>query len=179
MSNILATPSILSFALNKAFASNLGHAVYLDLYTGTKPTKTELEDSNIYKDDGTGWIDPEKWDAFISVQGMDIIRRFALDDFSSNTLIADNIVTFGFGDRDKSSYQKSSHANNVFNAGQITWFAIRSMSADFATHHYTFTGTVSDMDGSGELRLSKSTVSQVDLIFPSNVSIDIGNLLVM
>lgn len=176
---ILATSDILNFSLQNRFGQDLGHSMILDIYAGTLPTKSELELSNIYLPDGTGWIDPSKWDAFTSNRSMDLIRRFVLNDFSKNISIEDNVVSFKFNQRDRADYTKDAHAQNQFNSGTASWFAIRSMSASLDNQHYAFTGAVSLMGEGGDMQLVKLNLTDQDLIFPSSLSIDVGDLLVM
>ena len=177
--SLLATQDLLGFALHKMFAVDHGYSMVLDIYSGDLPTKAELEGSNIYTDDNSGWIDPVKWQAFLGAQSIEVIRRFALTDFSKNTLLNDTVVSFNFGSRPKSDYYKEAHTNNIFGSGNASWFAIRGFTADFSVQHYAFTGVVSDFAGNGELKLAKVNIGENDLIFPSSVSIDVGNLLVM
>lgn len=176
---ILASNDLLNFSLQNRFGQDLGHSLLLDIYSGSLPTKAELEGSNIYLDDDTGWIDLAKWDAFLSTRSIETIRRFALPDFSKNIVIADSVVTFKFSERDRADYNKNAHARTEFNSGVAGWFAIRSTSSSFHLQHYAFTGSVSLMDQGGELQLVKVNLTDEDLIYPSNVSVDLGDLLVM
>lgn len=176
---ILASNDLLNFSLQNRFGQDLGHSLILDIYSGSLPTKAELEGSNIYLDDDTGWIDLAKWDAFISARSMTVIRRFALPDFSKNIAINDSVVTFKFSERDRKDFNKDAHARTEFNSGTVGWFAIRSTSSSFHLQHYAFTGSVSLMDQGGELQLVKVDLTDQDLIYPSNVSIDVGDLLVV
>ena len=176
---ILASSDLLNFSLQNRFSQDLGHSLLLDIYSGSMPTKAELESSNIYLGDDTGWIDLAKWDAFINTRNMTVIRRFALSDFSKNIVIDDNVITFKFSERDRTDYKKDAHARTEFNSGTAGWFAIRSASSSFDLQHYAFTGSVSLMDQGGELQLVKVDLTDEDLIYPSNVSIDVGDLLVV
>lgn len=180
MSTILASSSLFPFTLYRMFGEDRGFPVIFDLYEGTRPDKTAIEAADVYQDGSTGWMDAAKWDAYIQTTlSQTVVRRFVLDDFSKN-IVPQNETTlrFGFGNRGANEYKVDGNVNNINSSGTLGWFAIRGVSADYATQHYVFTGDISDLDGSGELKFLDINVTESMFIKPSSVTIDLGSLTV-
>lgn len=175
MGTVKVSDAFYPYALKRMFADDRGFPIVLEFRSGIMPSKAVLEAQDIYLDDGSGWIDPAKWDAYIA--SFALVRRWKLLDFSKN--IVPQTLTrmeYGFSNRPNADYQLSANAENVFNSGQADWFVIRSMSTDNTTMHYAFTGTITDLEGSGDIRMVRTTLTETDIVLPSSVTIDIGNL---
>lgn len=180
MSTVIASSSLYPFCLYRMFGDDRGFSMILDLYTGVRPDKAIIEAADIYEDSGSGWIDSAKWDAFVqTTQGDTIVRRFVLPDFSKDIIPqTETTIRFGFGSRPSSDYKSNYNANNIVSSGTVGWFAIRGVSSDLSSTHYIFTGDITDLQGTGDMKLLSTAIDASTFVRPSNVTIDLGSLTV-
>lgn len=175
MSTVIVNDSFYPFSLRQMFDVNNGHSMFLEFYSGTMPTKAEIEAADIYKDDGSGWIDPAKWSIYTT--SYSLVRRWRLPSFDSNiSPVSLTQIRFGFSDLSNSSYEKTADGQNVYNAGQADWFCFRSVTNNGDTIHYVFTGTLSDLAGNGDMKMVRQALSTNDVVLPDSVVVDLGQL---
>jgi hypothetical protein len=148
------------------------------MFEGTMPTKIEFEAADIFKEDSSGWIDVPKLETFLS--GYLLVRRWKLDDFSKDIVPLDvQRLAFKFQDKNNDNYLESNDAYNVFSAGTVTWYLLRSIDTSNTLCHYMFSGTITDLEGGGDMEISRRTISVVDFVRPGTINVDLGALSVV
>lgn len=175
MGQVRVNDDFYPFSLQRMFEQDRGFSMMLEFHSGVMPTKADIEAADIYMDDDSGWIDPAKWATYTS--SFPLVRRWWLNDFSKNITPLDATrIRFGFSDRPNNDYQESNDAQNVFNAGDANWFVFRSMPSNSTLIHYLFTGTISLLAGTGDMKIVRQTLTTTDFVIPDSVVVNLGAL---
>lgn len=175
MSTVIVNDSFYPYSLRKMFDVVNNHAMILEFFSGTMPLKADIEAADIYLDDGSGWIDPAKWATYVA--GFPLVRRWRLVNFDSNIApVSLTQVRFGFSDRPNSDYEEIRDPQNSFNEGTAEWFAFRSITSNSSAIHYVFTGTISDLQGAGDMKIVRTALTVNDFVLPDSVVVDLNAL---